>query len=125
MRPIRPEDAGARTQLIADLTPDGLTAGASGAAFGLMACMLVGYHQRGVPIFRTNLGTILIINLAITFGIRGISIGGHIGGLIGGAICGAVRLYPRKHPKWWDAATPVALAAVAVAVAMAAASASV
>jgi membrane associated rhomboid family serine protease len=107
------------------VTPDALTAGASGAAFGLMGCMLVGYRQRGIPIFRTNLGTVLILNLALSFTISNISIGGHLGGLAGGALCGAVLLYPKKHPAWWDAVTPIAVAAVAVAVALAAASASV
>jgi len=106
------------------VTPRALTAGASGAAFGLMGCMLVGYRQRGIPVFRSNLGMVLILNLALSFSIAGISIGGHLGGLAGGAVCGAVMLSPRKHPKWWDVATPLAVSAVAVVVALAAASAS-
>jgi membrane associated rhomboid family serine protease len=106
------------------LSPNELTAGASGAAFGLMGCMLVGYHQRGIPVFRTNLGMVLILNLALSFSISNISIGGHIGGLAGGALCGAVLLRPGKHPKWWDTAAPVAVAAVSVVAALVAASAS-
>lgn len=103
------------------VTPLALTAGASGAAFGLMGCMLVGYHQRGIPIFRTNLGMVLILNIVLTVGLRGISIGGHLGGLAGGALCGAVVLMPRKHPAWWDGAATVAVGAVAVVVALIAA----
>jgi membrane associated rhomboid family serine protease len=106
------------------VTPRALTAGASGAAFGLMGCMLVGYRQRGIPVLRSNLGMVLILNLALTFTFSGISIGGHIGGLAGGALCGTVLLHPGKHPKWWDTAVPVAVAVVAVVVALAAASAS-
>jgi membrane associated rhomboid family serine protease len=106
------------------LSPRELTAGASGAAFGLMGCMLVGYRQRGIPVFRSNLGMVLILNLALTFSISNISIGGHLGGLAGGALCGAVLLHPGKHPKWWDAAAPVAVAAAAVVAALVAASAS-
>jgi membrane associated rhomboid family serine protease len=105
------------------VTPRALTAGASGAAFGLMGCMLVGYRQRGIPVLRSNLGMVLILNLALTFGISGISIGGHVGGLAGGALCGAVLLHPGKHPKWWDAAAPVAVAVVAVVGAVVAAAA--
>jgi membrane associated rhomboid family serine protease len=107
------------------VSPRELTAGASGAAFGLMGCMLVGYRQRGIPVFRSNLGMVLILNLALTFGISNISIGGHIGGLAGGALCGAVLLRPGKHPKWWDAAAPAAVAAVSVVAALVAASASI
>jgi membrane associated rhomboid family serine protease len=103
------------------VTPRALTAGASGAAFGLMGCMLVGYHQRGIPIFRTNLGMVLILNIVLTVGLSGISIGGHLGGLAGGALCGAVVLLPRKHPAWWDGATAVAVGTLAVVVALVAA----
>jgi membrane associated rhomboid family serine protease len=107
------------------VSPLALTAGASGAAFGLMGCMLVGYRQRGIPVLRSNLGMVLILNLALTFTFAGISIGGHLGGLAGGALCGAVLLHPGKHPKWWDAAAPAAVAVVSVVVALTAAAASV
>ena len=77
------------------LQPNGLTGGASGAVFGLMAAAAIGLHRRGVNVFQTGIGTVLILNLVITFTIPGISIGGHLGGAIAGAICGFVILAPR------------------------------
>ena len=72
----------------------GLTGGASGAVFGLMACAAVGLHRRGVNVFSTGIGTTLLLNLVLTFTISGISIGGHMGGVIAGGICGWVMLAP-------------------------------
>jgi len=42
---------------------------------------------RGLDGIASQIGLLLVVNLALTFGIPGISIGGHIGGLIGGSIC--------------------------------------
>jgi membrane associated rhomboid family serine protease len=72
------------------LTPNGLTAGASGAIFGLMGAMLVLERQRGVALLGGSIGGLLVINLLITFGVSGISIGGHIGGLAGGIVAGLI-----------------------------------
>ena len=36
---------------------------------------------------RSQLGFLLLINLAFTFGAEKISVGGHIGGLVGGLLC--------------------------------------
>jgi membrane associated rhomboid family serine protease len=87
----------------------GMTAGASGAVFGLLAAATVGLWRRGVNPFTTGIGTALLLNLFITFAIPGISIGGHLGGAIAGAICGAVMLAPsyRSFPTWATYATPV------------------
>ena len=89
----------------------GITAGASGAVFGLLAAATVGLWRRGVNPFSTGLGATLLLNLFITFAIPGISIGGHIGGAIAGAICGAVMLAPayRRGPDWTIWATPLAV----------------
>jgi len=89
----------------------GITAGASGAVFGLLAAATVGLWRRGVNPFSTGIGAALILNLFITFAIPGISIGGHLGGAIAGAICGAVMLAPdyRRGPTWAVWATPVAV----------------
>lgn len=95
---------------------DGLTAGASGAVFGLMAGAAVGLQRQGVSIFSTGLGTTLLLNFFITFAIPGISIGGHLGGAAAGAICGFVMLAPRWKPvpDWAKWATPAAVAVISV-----------
>ena len=98
------------------LQPNGLTGGASGAVFGLMAAAAIGMHRRGVNVFRTGIGTILVLNLVITFTIPGISVGGHLGGAISGAICGFVILAPghAQLPRWASYATPIVVALVSV-----------
>lgn len=99
----------------------GLTGGASGAVFGLMAGAAVGLHRRGVNVFSTGIGTTLLLNLVLTFSIRGISVGGHVGGAIGGALCGFVMLAPawKPLPKWAAYATPLAVALGSLAAAVA------
>ena len=68
--------------------PHSLTVGASGAVFGLMAAAFVFQRARGIDPWRSGLGPVILLNLALPFVFPGlnISIGGHIGGLIGGAI---------------------------------------
>jgi membrane associated rhomboid family serine protease len=99
------------------LQPNGLTGGASGAVFGLMAAAAVGLHRRGVNVFQTGIGTILVLNLVITFTLPGISVGGHLGGAIAGALCGFVILAPghAAMPKWASYAAPIAVMLVALA----------
>ena len=103
------------------LQPYGLTGGASGAVFGLMAAAAIGLHRRGVNIFKTGIGTILVLNLVITFTLPGISVGGHLGGAIAGAICGFVMLAPpyAGMPKWASYATPIGIIVISVATSMA------
>jgi membrane associated rhomboid family serine protease len=72
------------------LTSHGISAGASGAIFGLMGAMLVLERHRGVALLGGSIGGLLVINLLITFGVPGISIGAHIGGLAGGILSGVV-----------------------------------
>ncbi len=94
----------------------GITAGASGAVFGLLAAATVGLWRRGVNPFSTGIGATLILNLFITFAIPGISVGGHVGGLVAGSICGLVMLAPtyKSFPKWASYATPIAVGAFSV-----------
>ena len=75
-------------------------------------------RNRGVNPFSTGLGTVLLINLLLTFTIPGISIGGHIGGILGGAIAGWVILSPphRKVPPWATYIAPVAVIVIALIV---------
>lgn len=72
------------------VSPNELTVGASGAVFGLMGVAVALMRARGVNVFDTGLGGAVLLNLAFTFAIPGISIGGHVGGLVGGFLAGWV-----------------------------------
>jgi membrane associated rhomboid family serine protease len=78
--------AGSLGAIVAD--PNVLTVGASGAVFGLMAAAFVFQRARGIDPWRSGLGPVILLNLALPFIFTNlnISIGGHVGGLIGGAI---------------------------------------
>jgi membrane associated rhomboid family serine protease len=104
------------------LSPNAFTAGASGAVFGLMGAAFLVMHNRGINPWQSGLGIWLFLNLAITFTISNISIGGHIGGLIGGAVAGwlVVELPNRvRLPHWSADLAAVALAIVAFGAAIA------
>jgi membrane associated rhomboid family serine protease len=77
------------------LTPNSLTAGASGAVFGLVGATAVGMRQRGISVWDTGVGGLLVLNLLFTFLVPGISVGGHLGGLVGGAVVGGAMLRSR------------------------------
>jgi membrane associated rhomboid family serine protease len=68
--------------------PLALTVGASGAIFGVFGALIVVARARGIPIWQSGLGPVLLINLLFSFSFKGISIGGHLGGLIAGLITG-------------------------------------
>ena len=70
--------------------PNSVSVGASGAIFGLFGAAFIIARGRGLNTVASELGFLLLINLALTFGIRGISIGGHLGGLAGGLLCALV-----------------------------------
>lgn len=97
----------------------GITAGASGAVFGLMGAYAVGLWRNGINPFTTSIGSLLLINLFLTFAISNISIGGHLGGAAAGAVCGAVMMAPkyRPAPAWATWATPVIVGVAAIAIA--------
>lgn len=105
------------------LSPGSLTAGASGAVFGVLAASAVGMRQRGIDVWRSGIGPLIAINLAFTFAVPGISIGGHLGGLAGGAAVGAVMLKTRPSRQSnlvgvaWAALVAVGCVAASVAVA--------
>jgi len=80
-----------------------ISAGASGAIFGLIGAVTVyflkhhqNFGQRGRAMLQ-NMAVIIVINLAFGFVGRGIDNWGHIGGLIGG-IAIAWGLLPRYQP---------------------------
>jgi membrane associated rhomboid family serine protease len=66
-------------------------AGASGAVFGLMGALAVLLRRLRVPL--GQVGTLIAINLVITFLIPGISVAGHLGGLVVGAAATAALVY--------------------------------
>ncbi len=69
---------------------DQVTVGASGAIFGIFGAAFVIARARGMSALAGEIGLLLVINLALTFGIAGISIGGHLGGLVGGMVCALI-----------------------------------
>jgi membrane associated rhomboid family serine protease len=69
------------------LTPDSLTFGASGAVFGITGATFVIARGRGVDALASSVGVLILLNLAFSFGVRGISLGAHLGGLLAGFLC--------------------------------------
>ncbi len=88
--------------------PNGPTAGASGALYGLMGGLLVAVLRLKLnPGFA--IGTI-VLNLVITYAIPGISLYAHVGGLVVGVLAMAAMLYaPAKGRAGWQAGTVVVL----------------
>jgi membrane associated rhomboid family serine protease len=74
------------------LSPNALTGGASGAVFGIFGAVAIGLHQRGVDVWQSGVGGLIVVNLVLSFVIPGIAIGGHLGGLAGGFVVGAFML---------------------------------
>ena len=75
--------AGSAGALIA--SPTAVTVGASGAIFGILGAAIVLERQQTYVLGGSAI-TLLVVNLAFTFAVPGISIGGHLGGLAGGAL---------------------------------------
>ena len=88
------------------------TIGASGAVFALMGAAVVGLRNRGINPWRTDIGTLVLLNLAITFFLPGISVGGHLGGLLAGMAVG--KLVFVEHERRRRATILAVLAAVAM-----------
>lgn len=76
------------------LDPASATVGASGAVFGLMGALVVLQLRAGQSPWQSGIGTLVALNLLITFAVPGISIGGHVGGLLAGALV-ALGVVPR------------------------------
>ena len=72
------------------LSPDAPTVGASGAVFGLMGALVVLQLRARQNPWRSGIGSLVVVNLAVTFLVPGISVGGHLGGLLAGAAAAAV-----------------------------------
>jgi len=102
--------AGSAGALVA--SPNAVTVGASGAIFGLLGAGLV-LEYRATGRLGGSFLTVIVINLAISAAVPGISIGGHIGGLIGGLVGTAVIVSRRRLRAGLEATTVVGLVAVA------------
>jgi membrane associated rhomboid family serine protease len=97
--------------------------GASGAIFGIFGALIVVAYRRGIPIWQSGLGFVLVLNLVISFTFRGISIGAHLAGLVAGLIAGlmVIELAERRRMRSLAllACAAVAVASVAGAIAVA------
>ena len=69
------------------LDPDVPVVGASGAVFGLIGFTVFLYRSRGIGLFDTGLGFLIVINVLFSFR-GGVSLGGHGGGLLIGMLLG-------------------------------------
>lgn len=108
------------------LTPDSLSIGASGAVFGVLAATFVIARGRGVDALASTVGILIVLNLAISFGVSGISIGAHLGGLAAGFLCALVilggergYLGPRHFPMELLAMAAIGFFSIASAIAVA------
>ena len=68
------------------INPTTFTVGASGAVFGILGAGLV-LERKNINVFGGSALIIVILNLALSFTLNSVSIGGHVGGLVGGALC--------------------------------------
>jgi membrane associated rhomboid family serine protease len=105
------------------LDPCSLTLGASGAIFGLFGAALV-LERQGVFVYGGSILGLIVLNFLLTFGLSGISIGGHLGGFVGGilAMLGFSRfgrthaLYGRAGLLGWGVLLGVGIASVVLAI---------
>ena len=81
---------------------------------------------RGVDALASTVGILILLNLAFSFGVAGISIGAHLGGLAGGFLCALLilagergMLGQRHFPAEMIAMTAIGLFSIALAVAVA------
>lgn len=72
--------------------PDGLTAGASGAVFGIAAAVVVAERSGASRWGNSGMLGLLILNIVLGFLIPNVSVGGHMGGMIAGG-AGAALLW--------------------------------
>jgi membrane associated rhomboid family serine protease len=104
------------------VTPLALTVGASGAIFGILGALLI-IEWQTTGRLAGNAMTWIVINLALSFVISNVSIGGHVGGLIGGILVTlAFANWGRGHAAYgkigvagFAGVAAVAIASVAVA----------
>ncbi|HEY7004536.1 MAG TPA: rhomboid family intramembrane serine protease [Gaiellaceae bacterium] len=98
------------------VSPETPTIGASGAVFGILGAGLVLERNR-INVFGGSALIVVVLNLALSFTLNYVSIGGHVGGLIGGALCVlALSRFGKGHAVYgrFDVLTAVSLVAIAV-----------
>ena len=98
------------------LNPNSVTVGASGAIFGVLGALFVlEYHATGRVMGQAM--TLIVINIAFSFAVPNISIGGHLGGLAAG-ILGTVALvsFRQYYPAVGRAGIVRGTAIVAIAI---------
>jgi len=69
-------------------SPDTVSAGASGAIFGVLGATFVIARGRQMEAIAGQIGFLIVFNLIFTFAESGISVGAHVGGLVAGVLCG-------------------------------------
>jgi len=97
--------------------PEDATVGASGAVFGILGAGLI-LERRGINVFGGAALMVVLLNIALSFAIPNISIGGHLGGLAGGAlVILALTRFGRGHAAYsrLNVISVAGLVAVAVA----------
>lgn len=72
------------------LEPNALSAGASGAVFGMAGAVVVAERSAGVRRQDSGILVFLVINIVFSFLIPNLSIGGHFGGLAVGVLSGVL-----------------------------------
>jgi membrane associated rhomboid family serine protease len=93
-------------------SPNTPVVGASGAIFGILGAGFI-LEWRATGQIAGNFMTVIVINLAITFGFSSfISAGGHVGGLVGGIVCAAIIVARGRFTQWSDVPTLVGLVGV-------------
>jgi membrane associated rhomboid family serine protease len=104
------------------LSPEGLTAGASGAVFGLLGAAAAFQVSNKINLWTSGLGGLIAINLAISL-IPGVSLGGHLGGIVAGGAVGWImfELERRRQSPLLGVGIAVGIIAVFVAAAVVAA----
>ena len=82
--------------------PNAWTVGASGAVFGLLGAMVLVERAVGMTLFRSSLGSLLLISLGLTLLLPDVSVGGHFGGLLAGLFMGWIllRISQKDLPGW-------------------------
>ncbi len=82
------------------VAPNTAVVGASGVVYGVMAAVFVVERRSGGDPWSEGLGTLIVVNVVLSFVMPGISVGGHLGGLAGGVVCGWAAGDQRRRDVW-------------------------